>query len=96
MLTHYIRRVVPKPVTTGEVEKNEDGEAPKEEIPVELTRVNFKTDKFYLDEKYFPRAKSIIDRGEEPLSRPILSSVAFLVVFMVLFFTMPSILTLLF
>ena len=75
---------------------------PEEDKPTEtehtetITKVDFKTDTFYLDEKYFVRSKNIIDRGEEPLSRPLLSSIAFLVVFIVLFFTMPSILTLLF
>ena len=107
MLAHYIHRVpkgteiVSESVTNTE-EKNTD--APQqtetkntsEDTPPELSRIDFTTDKFYLDETYFPRAKGIIDRGEEPLSRPILSSLAFLVVFAVLFFTMPSILSLLF
>ena len=61
-----------------------------------LGKVDFENDKFYLDARYFQRAKGIIDRGEEPLSRPILSSCAFLTVFIILFFTMPSILSLLF
>ena len=58
-----------------------------------LSKVDFENDKFYLDERYYQRAKGIIDRGEEPLSRPILSSFAFLIVFIILFFTMPSILS---
>ncbi len=90
MLSHYIRRVVPK------FEGSEDIKVSLEQTPVELTKVDFKRDKFYLDEKYFTRAKGIIDRGEEPFSRPLLSSIAFLVVFLILFFTMPSILSLLF
>jgi hypothetical protein len=83
MLSHYVRRVLPI---------SEQDDASK----TQLRKVDFQTDKFYLDEKYFTRSKGIIDRGEEPLSRPLLSSLAFFVVFLVLFFTMPSILSLLF
>ena len=82
MLSHYIRRI---PIGDGTEENSKNP-----------TRVNLKTDKFYLDERYFERSKGIIDRGEEPFSRPLLSSIAFLVVFVVLFFAMPSILSLLF
>ncbi|MBR2612120.1 MAG: hypothetical protein IKC72_03530 [Clostridia bacterium] len=83
MLSHYVRRV---PTRTEE----------DENTPVLLRKVDFRTDKFYLDENYFTRSKAIIDRGEEPISHPLLSSLCFLVVFLILFFTMPSILSLLF
>ena len=87
MLTHYVRRV-------GEDDYTYESYLENKKAP--LPKVDLKSARFYLDPAYFPRAKSIIDRGEEPISKPILSSLLFLCIYLILLFTMPSILSLLF
>ena len=87
MLSHYVRRV-------GEEEYTYESYLENKKAP--LPKVDFSVARFYLDPNYFTRAKAIIDRGEEPISRPILSAILFLVVFVILMFMMPSILSLLF
>ncbi len=87
MLSHYVRRV-------GEEEYTYETYLENKKAP--LPKVDFESARFYLDQNYLPRAKSIVERGEEPISKPILSSTFFLVVFMILLFVMPSVLSLLF
>lgn len=87
MLSHYVRRV-------GEEEYTYESYLENKKAP--LPKVDLASARFYLDPSYFPRAKAIIDRGEEPISKPILSALLFLVIYLVLLFTMPSILNLLF
>ena len=87
MLTHYVRRV-------GEEEYTYESYLENKKAP--LPKVDLKSARFYLDPSFFPRAKGIIDRGEQPISKPILSSVLFLVIYLIVLFTMPSILNLLF
>lgn len=87
MLSHYVRRVGEEEYTYETYLENKKAPFPK---------VDLKTARFYLDSDYFSRAKGIIDRGEQPISKPVLSSLLFLVLYLILLFTMPSILNLLF
>ena len=87
MLSHYVRRV-------GEEEYTYESYLENKKAP--LPKVDLSTARFYLDATYFARAKGIIDRGEQPISKPILSSLLFFVVYLILLFTMPSILSVLF
>ena len=87
MLSHYVRRVGEEEYTYEDYLQNKKTSMPK---------VDLKEARFYLDPSYFLRAKGIIDRGEEPISKPILSSLIFLAVYLILMFSMPSILNLLF